>query len=475
MQQAQPRFVERLGPVEMIGGKNRVIVVTSESKRVMEIESSIRDINPIKKEISATIAPDAVASRMDASIKKLAASAKIKGFRPGKAPREIVRRAYEDRLFQEITTELAGEALFRVVKENSLQVVGEPEVDFSSAQRGEPLTFSAHIYVMPEPTIEGDAEFEVSVPKQEATNEKVGEALERLRKEHFLVIPTEGKQYAETGDTVEFTVTVEGAKDTAESPQQLRAELGAETLPPEVDTTLRSTAVGSSKKITIRHQGDARRAQAATQYTLTVTAIGTKALRELDDEFAKVVDPSVEGLAQLRETIREKMQANFDNQSRDAVRSEVLNQLVARNQFEVPPPLVDRELTMMARQLGGGENSSIAISAIRDVLGTVAADRVRAQVIVDEIAKKEGLTATVDELSAAIARQAESMGQPVAALERWVASSTDRFKVVEREVVRTKVLDLLETRATVRYSAEPVAEGSSSEGEDEAASESVAE
>lgn len=441
----------------------------------MEIQSSIRDINPITKEITATISPDTIAARMEASITKLTASARLKGFRPGKAPRELIQRAYEDRLFREVTTELAGEALVHVVREHSLAVIGEPEVGFPSVQKGEPFTFSAQIYVMPDPTVEGAEQFEVKVQKQEADEEQINQALERLRKEHLLVIPTEGKQYAETGDTVEFTATPVGTKTGEASPQPLRVELGAETLPPEVDAALRSTAVGTSRRVRIRPQGASRQAKGGTAYDLSITAVGQKALRDLDDEFAKLVDPAVETLAQLRDSIREKMQANFDAQAKDSVRSEVLNQLVARNQFEVPPPLVERELSMMARQLGGEGNSTISIDAIRNVLGTVAADRVRAQVIVDQIAKKEELTSSVEEVSAAIARQAEGMGQPVAALERWIASSPDRLKMVEREVVRTKVLDLLESRATVEYTAEPLSDEASTETQDETSAEGTVE
>lgn len=434
----------------------------------MDIQSSIRDINQTTKEITATISSDTIAARLEASLTKLAMNAKIKGFRPGKAPRALIEKTFEERLFREVTTDLAGEALVKVVREHALKLVGEPEVEFAPAQKGAPLTFSAQVYVLPEPSVEGAEQFAVKVHKQEAGDEQIDQALERLRKEHVLVIPTEGKRYAESGDIVEFTARLVNtksvnAKSSGEAPQPLRVELGAETLPFELDAALRSLAVGGAKRITIKPQAKSRRAQTAMSYDITITSIGQKGLRDIDDEFAKVVDPAVEGLAQLRETIREKLQANFDAQAKDAVRTEVLNQLVARNQFDVPPPLIDRELASMAQQLGGGDGSSLSINAIREVLGTVAADRVRAQVIVDQIAKKEGLTAAAEEMSATIARQAETMGQPVATLERWIASSPDRLRVVEREVVRTKVLDLLESRASVEYSAEPLVNETSSE------------
>lgn len=86
--------------------------------------------------------------------------------------------------------------------------------------------------------------------------------------------------------------------------------------------------------------------------------------------------------------------------------------------------------------------------------------------IVDQLAKKENLTVSVEEVSAAIARQAEAMGQPVVALERWFASSPERLKMVEREVIRTKVLDLLESRAHVEYMTEPLPSDPSSDQDD---------
>jgi FKBP-type peptidyl-prolyl cis-trans isomerase (trigger factor) len=99
---------------------------------------------------------------------------------------------------------------------------------------------------------------------------------------------------------------------------------------------------------------------------------------------------------------------------------------------------------------------------LREPLGQMAADRVRAQIIVDQVAKVEGITSSIQEVSALIEEQARASGQSVASVERWVSGSLGRFRMLELEVVRTKVIELLETRATVQYQVPATSEENSS-------------
>jgi trigger factor len=437
----------------------------------MEVQTSIHDIDLITKEIRGNVPYNLISARVDKSLTSLAAKTPIKGFRKGKAPRDLVRKTFGQRVLLETTTELAGEALDKAIADSALRVVGEPDWNFDAAmlpseanlnaESTETFSFSAKVFVVPEPTITGTESFEITAVRMEVTEEDIEKTIEGIRKKHPVLNPIESRTTAEIGDTVAFTARAIGMSKEKSAPQDIRAEIGTSSVPPEVEEALRTTPVGGKKRVSILHREEGNKAR-PMEFEIAVTAIFSTTLPEVDDAFAKLVEPTAQTVEDLRAIIAKRIGESFDVEARDSVRSQILNQLVTLNQFEVPPPLIDQELRLLAGQLGEEFASTLSVEILRESLGQMAADRVRAQIIVDEVAKVEGITPSVQEVSALVAEQARASGQPVAAVERWVSASRGRLRMLELEVVRTKVIELLESRATVQYQAPAKSEDSSS-------------
>jgi trigger factor len=437
----------------------------------MEVQTSIHDIDLISKEIRANVPYNLISARVDKSLTSLAAKTPIKGFRKGKAPRDLVRKTFGQRVLLETTTELAGEALDKAIADNALRVVGEPDWNFDAAMlppesvleadSTESFSFSAKVFVVPEPTITGTESFEITAVRPEVTEEYIDKTIDGLRKKHPVLNPIESRTTAEVGDTVAFTARAVGMPKEKSEPQDMQIEIGTSSVPPQVEEALRTTPVGGKKRVSILHREEGKKAR-PVEFEIAVTAIYSTTLPEVDDAFAKLAEPTAQTVEDLRATVAKRLSESFDVEARDSVRSQILNQLVTLNQFEVPPPLIDQELSLLARQFGGESASTLSLDMLREPLGQMAADRVRAQIIVDQVAKLEGITPSVEEVSALITEQARSSGQSVASVERWVTASRGRLRMLELEVVRTKVIELLESRATVQYQAPAKSEDSSS-------------
>jgi trigger factor len=428
----------------------------------MEVQTSIHEIDLISKEIRANVPYNIILERAKKSLNSIAARTPIKGFRKGKAPQDLVRKTFGPQVLFEKTTEVASEALEKAIEEHSLRVVGEPQwnLDSSSFPREfglesestEIFSFSAKVFVVPEPTIAGTESFQITAVRPEVTEEYIEKTIEGLRKKHPILKPIESRTIAELGDTVAFTARAIGLSKEKSAPQDFRAEIGTSSVPPQVEEALRTTPVGGKTRVSILHREEGKKAR-PVEFEITVTAIFSTTLPEVDDAFVKLVEPTAQTVEDLRATVAKRLSESFDVEARDSVRSQILNQLVTLNQFEVPPPLIDQELKVLARQFGGESASTLSLDMLREPLEQMAADRVRAQIIVDQVAKIEGISPSVEEVSALVAEQARASGQPVAAVERWFSASRARLRMLELEVVRGKVIELLEGRATVQYQA----------------------
>lgn len=428
----------------------------------MEVQTSIHDVDLISKEIRASVPFKVLSARVDKAITSLIAKTPLKGFRKGKAPRDLVKKTFGPRVVLESTTELAGETIERAIAEHALRVIGEPIWDFDPSailanpalegDSSENFSFSAKVYVMPEPTITGTEKFEVTAVRPELSEEHIDRSIEALRKERPVLTPIESRTVAETGDTVEFTAREVGSSRGGSAPQKGTVVLGTNRLPPAVEEALRTTPVGGKKKVAIQQPVSEKKTR-NIELELTIDAISTASLPEVDDAFARLAEPSVQSVQELRELLAKRLNEAYDAEARDSVRSEILNQLVTLNQFDVPPPLVEYEIRGLARQVAGEGAANLSMDTLRGALGQMATDRVRAQIIVDQVAKNEGIEPTVEEVSALIVKQAREQGQSVAALEKWVSAEPNRIRYFELEVVRSKVLELLEGRATVTYTA----------------------
>ena len=437
----------------------------------MEVQTSIHDIDLISKEIRANVPYNLISARVDKSLTSIAAKTPIKGFRKGKAPRELVRKTFGQRVLFEATTELAEEAVDKAIADNSLRVVGQPDWNFDAgklspesvlaSESTEIFSFSAKVFVVPEPTITGTESFEITAIRPELTEEYINKTIDGLRKKHPVLTPIESRTTAELGDTVAFTAKPLGLPKEKSIPQDMKVEIGSSSVSPQVEEALKTTPVDEKKRISILHQEEGQKGR-MVEFELAITALYSTALPEVDDAFAQLAEPTAKTVDDLRAIVAKRLSESFDIEARDSVRSQILNHLVTVNQFEVPPPLIDQELSVMARQFGGESSPTLSLEMLREPLGQMAADRVRAQIIVDQVAKVEGITSSIQEVSALIEEQARATGQSVASVERWVSASRGRFRMLELEVVRTKVIELLETRATVQYQVPAASEENSS-------------
>ena len=204
------------------------------------MESEVTTLSPVMKEVRVQVPWDRVEGDIESRLARILKTAKIKGFRPGKAPKNVVRRVYGPNLRRDVMTSLLEEGLAKAMQEHKIVPVARPTFDIPEFEQGKPLEFSAKLEVQPELKnlkLEG---VEVEEPSIEVEDEEIAKELEKLQEEQVQLKVPEPPRPAKDGDEVQFDfrLEIEGSENEEMNREDQRAVLGAGRLLPELNEAL---------------------------------------------------------------------------------------------------------------------------------------------------------------------------------------------------------------------------------------------
>jgi trigger factor len=429
------------------------------------MKSELTDVNETRKDMRVEIAPDVVSAEMDRLVREYSRRVRIPGFRPGKAPARVVKQRFKDQILAELANDLIPRAVDDALRERGVESVDVPDIRDVTIEEGQPLTFTASFDTVP--SFDPGDYTTLSLPHQgvRVEDEAVGLAMERLRGRMARHEPVEGRA-AELGDTliVDLERTQKprpGETDTppsTEKREDVSLEIGAKVNPPGFDDHLIGIEAGATRSFTIQYPADFAVADLAgveVLFTVTVKSIKRKVLPELDDEFAKDLG-NFETLEALRARVRADLEEEARRTAERETRAALMKQLAARVPFEPPPSLVERELNRRIEGFAHGlmeqqidpRKAGIDWNAFRDSQREVAREAVASSLVLDEVARREKLDVTEDEIEQEIARHAERSGRTPAAV-RAVLEKEGGVSRVQAGLRREKTIDFLTARARI--------------------------
>lgn len=395
------------------------------------MKTDVVAVSETRKDLVVEIPSTEVEQAVERVARAYGRQAKVPGFRPGKAPARVVRQRYRDQILQDVAHELIPQAVDEALRERGLEPVEVPDIRDVVIEEGQPLTFTATFDTMPEVDPGDYGAFVVRKPAVAIEATAVDAALEDLRQRAARFDPVEGR-VAQPGDTlvVDLQRHRRGDEHAHEPHADVNVELGNEVNPPGFDDQMIGAAVGETRSFTLiqpagspgTEQATGQQADAEVDYTVTVKAIRLRRVPALDDELAK--DLEFESLGALRERVTTDLQKEAERQAERNARLDLLRQVSGRVTGEVPASLVekemDRRLEELARSLVGQgidlQQVNLDWKAMRDRQREAADQTVRGALVLDEIARREGLVVTEEELGAEIEQMATRIGQSAAAL-----------------------------------------------------------
>ena len=425
----------------------------------MDWQSNVEDIDEITKKISISIAEERVTKEFDASVSRYSRSARINGFRPGKAPKKMVEKMLGDKIRLDVAQKLVDEALKGVFKEHKLDVVGEPEIDLTSLEPSKALEFNAKVSLFPQPVIANFKGRTVKVAKKEITDKDVTDKIEQLRESKAELKAIEGRTDAQKGDVVALSVSIKVGDGEFSRPEPFVDALGGGKLNPAIEEQLVGMNVGEEREATMVAEADHPNAEIQGKtlvYKANLHGIFDKKLPELNDEFVKALAQGVETLKALEEKTKEELAAQASEETKGNIQSALLDLLVSEHAFKIPQVMIDEEIREMVSRYGfAGRNAdprSIDIAPFREQFREFALNRIRCAILVDRIGEIEEIKVEEADREKMIAEVAKRNGTSEEAARKTLL---DQSRVVSflLEARRTKILEFLVSNTTVEFEA----------------------
>jgi trigger factor len=421
------------------------------------MESQISEISPVLVQVSVEVPWLDVEKAMEGSYSQLGRTAKVKGFRPGKVPRSVLKQLFGSKVKQDVVNSLIETSLGRAVEQHKLTVVSVPPLDaVPVVKQGEPLNFTAKLEVRPKiekVDIEGITLTRAPI---NVGDEQIEKEIENLRQQHAeLVAPTEARPVQE-GDVVtcDYTVTVEGVDrpDLAATGRPIDTAGG---LLPELKSALIGKSIGDTTRVELTFpeaQGGEFGGKSGV-FEITLKEIKAKVVPELDDEFAK--DLEHESLDALRQKTRERLESTARQHSESELHEQLIEKVLEKNPIELPPSLVaQQEQAMMQEYIRMIRMTGQAPNVGDDFMTETkdnAARRVRAALLLGAIAQERGIRVEASDLDARLEEMAQRSGKHVAKLRAELQG--ERRETLESQILEAKLLEYLLSQATISESA----------------------
>lgn len=420
------------------------------------MQVTVQKLSPVLVELDVKIEVDRVKSEIDKAYAALAKSARVKGFRPGKAPKKVLVHYFGARVAADVAQRIVDDTYPKAVSEQNVQPVTQPAIEPSTLQDNQPFSYRARVEVLPEiaaVTYEG---FEVTRPKVEVTEKHLQDELEQLRKENSTLEPLKGDRASKAGDivSVDYTVEVAGVPVTDAGAKDFQTELGRAELLPAIDAGLTGKKPGDTVSVDVElpdtHPHPALKGKTGT-FRFTVKDVKERVLPVLDDEFAKDLG-DFETLDALKKDLSAQVERRLKEESDNALAEALVRALVEKNPIDVPPSLVRRQVQVAEQEvIQLAQRAGRPPAVPPELRGQIQADsemKVRAGLLMAEIAKKEGLKIGDPEIEEGLKELAEQTGKNVAKLRAEYRDAQKREMLVGM-ILENKVLDIIESKAKI--------------------------
>lgn len=429
------------------------------------MKHELSDTSETKKSLTFAVPAETVEPEITRVTARYAKQAKVPGFRQGKVPTTVARQRFKDQILYDVAQAMIPRLVTDALKARELSPVAAPDIRDVVIDEGQPLTFAADFEVVP--SIDPGTYTAIPLRKPAAVLEvgAVDQTLEQLRQRAARWHAVEDRAAA-TGDALlmDLTRTVRGAlivvpgepsgDQAAEPLQNVSVEIGAPANPPGFDDELTGLTPGQQKSFTVHYPADYAMPELAGKtvaYDVVVKAIRRKELPVLDDAFAKEVS-EFETLEALKEQVKKDLQHEAEHSADHAVRHELLKTLAGRLTGEVPNVLVEQETErrledLVRRMMDQGLDpmkANINWQEFRERQKAGAEDSVRSTLVLDDIARRETIAATDEDVDQEIARFAERSGRAPAAVRARLdkEDGVDRIRLgIQREKTMTWLLD----------------------------------
>jgi len=424
----------------------------------------VESVSPVERKVTIEVDPERVAQELERAYTGLSRRVKLRGFRPGKAPRKVLERQFRAEVESDVAERIVADTFAEAVRSEDLPVVAAPSVSIAEGiAEGKPLRYTARVEVKPKLQPRDYRGLTVTRKPPEVTDQMISDELTRLQQSFAELVPVEGRFEAQPGDwaLIDHQGTVDGQLFPGGKAEGVTVRVAPGPVQEGNLEKLAGVKLGEEiefeQPFGADHRDPALRGKVA-KMKAQLKALKAQKIPALDDAFAKEV--GIEGIATLdalRARIRSDLERREKRRAESQLRDALVKAALARNDFEVPSSLVERAIDQMiegtaerfARQGVDLRKLDMDMARLRADLREQALLQVRGALLLEAIAEEEKIEVTDEDVQAEVARIADELGMPLAKVQQQTRGKETR-EALRNRIREDKALALLSSAATIQ-------------------------
>jgi trigger factor len=418
------------------------------------MQVSLSATGGLERRLEVAVPATEVASEVEQRLKQISRTARLKGFRPGKAPYAVVRKQFGEQVHTEVISELMRSSFAKALSQEKLTPAATPRIEPLAVGPGSDLRYAATFEVMPEVKVTAAEAIQVERPVSSVTEMDVDAMIESMRRQRPLFTAVERGAHETDRVVIDYNGFIGGNPFEGSTGTDINVVIGSKQSMPELEEGLKGAVAGENRTINVSFPAEHPNKSVAGQTAelqATIKRVEEQSLPAVDEEFARAYGVESDGVEALRVEVRKSMERELGDVIRNRVRGQVLDALYRQNPVDVPRALLEDQVRQLqidtARRMGVRDASQIPA---REPFVEPAHRRVALGLLMTQIVQAEQIKLDRERVQA---RVADLVGAyPEAQQEearRAYLQNQDAMRQIETAAIEDQVVDWLLTKANI--------------------------
>ena len=420
------------------------------------MQVTVEDVSSVKKILHIEVPEKIVIRELDNAYKNLKKTAKIKGFRPGKAPRSVLERLFKKDVHGDVSSKLLQDSFVEALKETELNIIGNPQIEPPQLEEKGPYKYDATVEVKPEID---DIDFKGLTLKKalyQVTDQEMEAQLKMLQKNLAQQKPVTEDRAVQKNDYVR--IDYEGFVGGEPFPETQKTinftmKIGAGAISKTLDEELMGMKPGEEREITVNFPEDHFNGKLANHeitFHVKLHEIREEILPEIDDEFAKNLG-QYETLDDLKNAIKDNLNEGYNKRVEQELNEQIYKGLIEKTEFELPESMVDYELNNIVDEIEktlkyynkSMEEQGMTKEMLAEKHRETAEKKVRRHLILGKIIDQEKMELSDQELEDGFTEMARTVNQPVEAIKSYYQKNQDNLDFFKHTLLEKQAIKLI--------------------------------
>ena len=409
----------------------------------------------IEQSLTISVVADDIEKQVKTKLNSAQKTAKIKGFRKGKAPLDVVKKMYEPEIRQDVINDSVIKKFYELVEQQNLKLVGQPNLTPERLEIGKDILFKATFEVYPEISLGSLSRLSYTKTVSSVTEKDVNKTVENIRKR---MSSWESKEeIASSGDQIKinFIGKIDNEEFEGGSAKDFVVEIGSQSMIEGFEEGLVGLKKSDKKDLDLNFPEDYAKKDLASKkvvFSVEVIEVLKPKLPALNEEFFKSTGLVAENLKEFKKEIKTKLQEDLENLIKNKSKVSVLDSIREANVFEVPSAMIESEVNNMredaARRVGMDPKDLKEDLFPKETFEEEAKKRVSVGIILNKIIEEKKIKADGERVRKIIEDRAAMYKEPQQVVN-WFYSNEEQLRNVESISLEEQVIEILLSEASM--------------------------